>query len=214
MRLCSVEGCGRKHAGRGYCTKHYDHIRLYGKILTRTRRDLNEINDDCNICRMKLYNKYNIEIAETIFDLKYKEEIKKVKWHLTDNGYVACNYLDENDKYDILLLHQLIIWLSDQEVPDGHEIDHKDTHKLNNLEDNLRICTSSQNKTNVKIRKDNTSGQKGVSFDYVARNWRVDIKTVCEKIYLGNFKDIKDAARAYNEAAIKYFGEFAVLNEI
>lgn len=32
--------------------------------------------------------------------------------------------------------------------------------------------------------------------------------------FLGHFKNAKEAARKYNEAALHYFGEFAVLNPV
>ena len=35
-----------------------------------------------------------------------------------------------------------------------------------------------------------------------------------DKIYLGHFATPLEAARAYNEAALKHFGEFAFLNEV
>lgn len=35
-----------------------------------------------------------------------------------------------------------------------------------------------------------------------------------KKVFLGYFTKAKDAAKAYNEAAIKYHKEFAVLNKI
>jgi hypothetical protein len=35
-----------------------------------------------------------------------------------------------------------------------------------------------------------------------------------KELWLGRFNTEIEAARAYNEAVVKYFGEFAVLNEI
>lgn len=32
MRLCKIEGCGRKHFGKGYCQLHYERIRRNGTI--------------------------------------------------------------------------------------------------------------------------------------------------------------------------------------
>ena len=75
--LCSVENCGRKHSAHGYCNKHYHQIRYHGQILERTINDPNEIIIENDICRMKLYNKKQIVVAETIFYLKYKSEVER-----------------------------------------------------------------------------------------------------------------------------------------
>lgn len=33
MRICSIDGCGGKHKGHGYCNKHYQKWRQYGDPL-------------------------------------------------------------------------------------------------------------------------------------------------------------------------------------
>lgn len=48
----------------------------------------------------------------------------------------------------------------------------------------------------------------------VGRKFTAGITVSGKHIYLGTFKCEKDAARAYNEAAIKYRGDKAVLNEL
>ena len=113
-----------------------------------------------------------------------------------------------------MYLHGAIIQLSGQEVPDGYEIDHKDRNPLNCLDDNLRICTPNQNAQNRKKQSNNTSGQKGVRWHKRDKKWNVSITTINGCEFLGNFDTKEDAARAYNIAALKYFGEFAVLNVI
>jgi len=213
MKKCSVENCNRKHYGLGYCQKHYQQILKYGTILERNSKDPNEIIIEKQICRMKLYNNLCEEIAETEFDLKYKEQIEKFKWFLKD-GYVECNWCNENNKWQKMKLHQAIIYLSGQIIENNQEIDHKDTNRLNNLEDNLRICTKAQNSHNQKIKSNNTSGYKGVTFHKRNKKYQAQIVINNKQKHLGTFKEIEDAARAYNAAAIKYHGEFAVLNNI
>jgi hypothetical protein len=214
MKLCSVERCCRKHYALGYCQRHYRQIQNYGTILERTKLDPNEIIIEDQICKMKLYNNYSEEIAETIFDLKYKSEIEKYKWSLTYYGYVVTSWFDKDNKQHNIQLHQAIISLSKQEVPDGYEIDHKDRNKLNNLEINLRICLHSENGKNQKTSSNNTSGYKGVYWKKTSKKWKVLIRVNNQLVYIGCFTIKEDAAKAYNKAAIKYYGEFAGLNEI
>jgi hypothetical protein len=78
---------------------------------------------------------------------------------------------------------------------------------------NLRICTRQENNWNTRTFK--KKGYKGVV--YIKNRpacWKARITFNNKQIILGIFKDPEAAAKAYNEAAIKYFGEFACLNEI
>lgn len=216
MKLCSVENCNKEYFGLGYCIKHYKQFKKYGKIPKRTRRDSNEfiINDD--VCWVILYDKNNIEKARAKFRTIYYDFISnpRLKWHLHNYGYVDALWTDENNFTQHTFLHEAIIQLSGQEVPDGYEIDHKDGNKLNCLDENLRICSHSQNGQNRGKNKNNTSGYKGVTWDRACQKWHARVTINNKEINLGNFKEVEDAARAYNVAAIKHFGEFAVLNDI
>lgn len=74
---------------------------------------------------------------------------------------------------------------------------------------NLRDITHQQNMCNRGKNKNNTTGYKGVS-KHSSGKYQGKIK----QIYLGLFNTKEEAARTYNKAAIKLFGEFAVLNVI
>lgn len=93
-------------------------------------------------------------------------------------------------------------------------VDHIDRNPLNNMPNNLRDVTASQNSFNRGIRSNNKSSFKGVSFNKKAKGWRSEIQVNGKQIYLGVFKTKELAAIKYNEAAIKYFKEFAFINKI
>lgn len=104
-------------------------------------------------------------------------------------------------------MHRLIM-----DPPKGMEVDHKDGNTTNCQRSNLRVCTRQENVKNTSKRSHNTSGYKGVSWFKPNKKWGVHIGFDKNKLFLGLFKDKIEAAKAYDEAARKYHGEFAKLN--
>ncbi len=94
------------------------------------------------------------------------------------------------------------------------QVDHINQVKDDNRWCNIRECNSSQNKGNELLRADNTSGYKGVVWDKDRNKWRAQISINNKQTNLGRFDCKYEAARAYNEAAIEHFGEFACLNDV
>jgi hypothetical protein len=92
------------------------------------------------------------------------------------------------------------------------EVDHRDRNGLNCRRENLRAATSSQNKANRGLQSSNTSGFIGVSWHKRASKWKAQIRIDGRVTYIGYYVDPVEAARAYDQAALDSFGEFAVLN--
>lgn len=93
-------------------------------------------------------------------------------------------------------------------APNGTNVDHKDGDGLNNTRENIRVCSHSQNLMNRGKTANNKSGFKGVSPYKRYGKYRASIKSQT----IGYFNTAEEAAHAYDEAAKKYFGEFANLN--
>ncbi len=107
-------------------------------------------------------------------------------------------------------MHRLIM-----ATPPGMDTDHINGDKLDNRRCNLRICNRSENKQNSGKQNGKTSSiYKGVSWNNADRKWTAKIKANGNRYWLGYFPNEISAAIAYNEAALKYYGEFARLNLI
>lgn len=106
-----------------------------------------------------------------------------------------------------ITIHKLIL-----PVKDGMQVDHINGNKLDNRKENLREVTHQQNQWNKGLYKSNTSGYIGVSWRERDKKWRAQIKINKENRHLGFFDDPVEAARAYDKAAVEFFGKYAYLN--
>lgn len=108
--------------------------------------------------------------------------------------------------------HQLVFMYHKGYIP--KEIDHVNGVKTDNRIENLRECTSSQNKGNIGLLRNNKTGYRGVSFNNRSQKFHAQIKINGKQTYLGRYDDPKEAARVYNQAAKEHFGDFAYLNNV
>lgn len=110
--------------------------------------------------------------------------------------------------YKSILAHILAYFYIYKKWP-TKDVDHYDKNRSNNAIKNLREATESQNIANSKVRKDNTSGYKGVYFYKASKKWKAQIQANKIKIHLGYFNTPQEAHAAYCKAAQELFGEFA-----
>ncbi len=98
-------------------------------------------------------------------------------------------------------------------APAGLVVDHINGNGLDNRRANLRLATHSQNACNRRRDKSKTSSRfVGVSFKKLDGRWAARINYKGKTLSLGRFDSEIAAAKAYDEAAKKYHGEFARLN--
>lgn len=120
------------------------------------------------------------------------------RWHAYWDGYnfyVVRTDRTTGKKINISMHHSVV-----GKPPKGMHVDHINGNGLDNRKENLRIVTIAQNQWNTKTRKDNVSGQKGVSFVKKEKKWIVHIQANKKRQYLGYFSDKIEAIKAYKKA--------------
>lgn len=140
-------------------------------------------------------------------DIDYTRLIQFSWCAVNEHGYwYALGWVNGSNVF----MHRFIIG-----TPKGKITDHINGNGLDNRRKNLRVCTVAQNTHNQSRQvRSKSSKFKGVYW-YKPRNvWRSIIRINMKRLYLGHFKSEIDAAIAYNNAALKYHGEFANLNTL
>ena len=136
------------------------------------------------------------------------EHINQFSWYYS-NGYAYRPLPRKTRKKPSISMHRLIM-----DDPAGKEVDHINGNRLDNRRSNLRICTKAENRRNLGLRSTNSTGFKGVCFRKDIKKYQAQITVNSKSVYLGYYPTAQQAAHAYNDAAVKYYGEFARLNEI
>lgn len=143
------------------------------------------------------------------FDPEDIDRIRQHNWYVSKSagGYYVWASVGAKRR---IAMHRFVMNLMDRDK----FIDHIDGNPLNNQKYNLRICSHAENSRNRRVRKNNPSGFKGVELVRTTGRFRAKIRVNGKDIPGGSYGDAIEAAKKYNEMAIKYFGEFAWLNKI
>ena len=160
----------------------------------------------------KIYRRiYLGEGKLTILNSADYYRLKKFKWHVfacKGKFYAERFALIKNTWTKRIFMHRQIM-----NAPKGKLVDHRNGDSLDNRRSNLRLATHSQNMMNRRKTKKKTSSKYlGLSRDKIAGEWKVQLCHYGKNIWVGRFKNEIDAAKAYDKAAKKYFGQFARLN--
>ncbi len=147
-----------------------------------------------------------------IVDPEDFERLNKHKWYAARHGkiyYAQRTLWRKNEKTTTIAMHRLVI-----KVPEGMVADHINHNGLDNRKANLRPATPAQNIYNRPIAKKQNARSRfrGVTWCRAKKKWLALIRINGRNKFLGYFHDEKQAAKAYDSAAKKHHGDFAVPN--
>ena len=183
-RTCSIDGCERKHYGRGMCSGHYQQ---WWK-----GQEAKPLKSDSELC---FWSKVNKDGPVSRLGTKC--------WNWTGRpvkGYGKFRYGGRK-----VSAHRLAYALTNGcEPPD--QIDHICHNRACVNPEHLRPVTNKQNQENQGgLSAANTSGVRGVSWDKRAQRWRARVTHNRKLINLGYFTNLGDAEQAAIAGRLHYF---------
>lgn len=131
-----------------------------------------------------------------------KRYSKTVAGTVDTHGYIQIRI-----NYKLYLAHKLA-WLFCYGVYPNNQLDHINCNRKDNRINNLRLVTKFENAQNSKIRHNNKSGYKGVSWHQHVQKWTAQIQCNKKHIHLGYYATPEEAYAAYCKAAADLHGEY------
>lgn len=148
--------------------------------------------------------------------LSYNADTGCFRWLVRKNGQRAVvghvnaeGYLDICIKQRTYRAHRLAWFYAYGEwPPHGMYIDHVNGDRADNRLSNLRLATHAQNLQNCKVKRNSSSGLKGVYWHKRRKKWRSRIRVNGHVLVLGFFSTKEEAHKAYCDAARLHHGQF------
>ena len=133
--------------------------------------------------------------------------LNQFNWSFATRGAAQRRFFNAQEKkHTIMYMHREIM-----SAPKGVHVDHINGNSLDNRRNNLRLCSNAENSRNRKKSRGKYSQYKGVTLVH-GKYWASQITFNYKNYSLGYFPDEISAAIAYDQAALKYFKEYAKLN--
>lgn len=177
FRVCDLPDCNNKHMAKGYCHKHYTRLWRHGdplKTMVETHRGSGSKEYTAWIhMKDRCYN---------ITNRQYKD--------YGGRGITVCERWQSFSNF-----------YEDMGKKPSKELslERVDNNKGYNP-DNCKWATASEQVINTRIRKDNTSGVKGVTYNKLRKTWGASIQRNNESMWLGAHKTKQEAINARERA--------------
>lgn len=201
IRYCEICGVSslekgvtrNKQFGMCLCDKHLGQMKRFGEVKDHNKRcvfDPNEIRLLDDYAEIDTYDQYgNVMITYKVD----KEDIKLLegrKWRTVYKDKTMKPYLITGNQNTSVIdyFHRLVM-----EKPEEKEVDHINGDSSDNRKSNLRILEKTENQLNMKKKKDNTSGIRGVSFDKKEQRWKIDFSYKKQRHYFKKWDKIEQA---------------------
>ena len=186
IRICSIDGCGRKHLARGFCSSHYQRKLKAGELEVLEK---------------------HYPSPEDSFNARTRQVGSCLEWtgRRDSSGY-GYIWVGGNE----LSVHRYVWSRHNGKIPIGMQIDHicHNTSCANIA--HLRLATPSQNSAHQPgVRDGSLSGHRNVHWHKPRNKWRVVIKRHGIRHFFGYFDSITEAAVVAEKARQDLFGEFA-----
>ncbi len=160
------------------------------------------MNFPMNIEQWRLISGYDIYEVSSHGRVRNNTNGRMLKLHTNNDGYRYVG-LYKQKKTSSRRVHRLVAFAFLDKNNEHTEVDHIDHNKINNMVDNLRWTTKSENQRNRSIQNNSSSGTTGVNFHKSDNSWCArwndnNMKRQSKKFSVNKYGDEKAKQLAIN----------------